>query len=125
MKIRIKGNSLRFRLTRSEVDYFSKFSYLEESTEFGGSTFIYALQSSGDGNALTAGFTQNKMMLNVPASMAKEWTGTERVGLESEMEIGQGKKLYLLVEKDFKCLDNTIEDQSDNYENPLAQKNEN
>jgi hypothetical protein len=27
----------------------------------------------------------------------------------------------LLVEKDFVCLDNTIEDQSDNYPNPLAE----
>ena len=125
MKIRIKGNSIRFRLTRSEVDYLGKFNYLEESTEFGGSTFSYALQSSGNGNDLTAGFAQNKMTLTIPESLAKEWTGTERVGLESEMEIGQGKKLYLLVEKDFKCLDNTIEDQSDNYENPLAQKNGN
>jgi len=25
-----------------------------------------------------------------------------------------------LVEKDFKCLDNVAEDQSDNYPNPLA-----
>ena len=31
------------------------------------------------------------------------------------------KKLYILIEKDFKCLDNTIEDQSDNYPNPLAE----
>jgi len=125
MKIRIKGNSVRFRLTRSEVDYFGKFNYLEESTEFGNSTFRYALQRSENGNELSAGFAENKMTLHVPEHLAKDWTGTERVGLESEMNIGQGKKLYLLLEKDFKCLDNTTEDQSDNYENPLAQKNGN
>ena len=44
------------------------------------------------------------------------------VGLENEMEIAPGKILYLLLEKDFKCLDNTTEDQSDNYPNPLAEK---
>ena len=45
MKIRIKGNSVRVRLTRSEVDHFAETGYLEESTEFGNSHFLYALQS--------------------------------------------------------------------------------
>jgi hypothetical protein len=36
------------------------------------------------------------------------------------MEIGNDKYLFLLVEKDFVCLDNTVEDQSDNYPNPNA-----
>jgi len=29
-----------------------------------------------------------------------------------------GVQLHLLLEKDFVCLDNTAEDQSDNYPNP-------
>ena len=36
------------------------------------------------------------------------------------MDLGDGNELYLLLEKDFQCLDNSIEDQTDNYENPLA-----
>ena len=32
--------------------------------------------------------------------------------------IGKGKDLFLLIEKDFVCLDHTFEDQSDNYPNP-------
>ncbi len=43
---------------------------------------------------------------------------TDEVGFENE----QGK-LFLLVEKDFTCLDNVSEDQSDNYPNPLASGN--
>jgi hypothetical protein len=35
-----------------------------------------------------------------------------------------GKELFLLLEKDFVCLDETIEDQSDNYPNPLMDKKE-
>jgi hypothetical protein len=30
------------------------------------------------------------------------------------------QELFLLIEKDFVCLDNTFEDQSDNYPNPNA-----
>jgi len=35
------------------------------------------------------------------------------------MDIGDDKHLYLLLEKDFKCIDAPAhEDQSDNFENP-------
>ena len=60
------------------------------------------------------------MTLHVPAAMANEWTSTEKVGVGGEMELGDGKILFLLLEKDFKCLDEITEDQSDNYDNPLA-----
>jgi hypothetical protein len=121
MKIRIKGNSVRFRLTQSEVDYFSKFNYLEEKTEFGKTNLLYALKAS-DTPVVAASFEDNKITMYIPAELAQDWTSTERVGVEGEADSGNGKKLFLLLEKDFKCLDNTIEDQSDNYENPLAAK---
>ena len=38
------------------------------------------------------------------------------------MNISENKKLYLILEKDYKCLDTVSEDQSDNYENPLSVK---
>ena len=116
MKIRIKGNSLRYRLTRSDVDTFAKAGYLEEQTNFGGEVLIYALQSS-DAAELSATFANNKITLYMPYVMASEWTGTDRVGYENKTP-----DFYLLVEKDFKCLDNVEEDQSDNYPNPLAKK---
>jgi hypothetical protein len=50
----------------------------------------------------------------MPITMVKIWDSTDRVGFEY-----QDKDLFLLVEKDFKCLDNVAEDQSDNYPNPL------
>ena len=58
----------------------------------------------------------------MPARMAKEWVTTEKVGFDTWMDVDNGEKLYLLLEKDFKCLDETVEDQSDNFENPLAYK---
>jgi len=53
----------------------------------------------------------------MPDSMTEEWTSTDRIGFENN-----DGQLYLLIEKDFKCLDNVAEDQSDNYPNPLALK---
>lgn len=114
MKIRIKGNSLRYRLTKTDVAIFSKEGYLEEKTTFGSQSLIYALQRSVV-DELTATFQYNKITLFMPDKMAEEWESTDRVGFENSIS-----PLYVLIEKDFKCLDNVAEDQSDNYPNPLV-----
>ena len=118
MKIRIKGNSLRFRLTRSETEYFGIQGYLEESLDFGSGALTYALIKSQVINNLSAEFSENKIVMHIPEHLANEWTQTERVGIEQVMETGNGKKLVLVLEKDFKCLDHIEEDQDDNFENP-------
>lgn len=116
MKIRIKGNSLRYRLTKSDVDHFAKEGYLEEVTVFGSDVLTYALQRDGS-DQLSANFDNHKITLFMPEQMVKNWATTDRVGFEKT-----NGPLYLLVEKDFKCLDNVAEDQSDNYPNPLLSK---
>jgi len=113
MKIRIKGNSLRYRLSKSDVDKFSANGYIEETTDFGSQTFTYALQKNRLNN-LSAMFEKNKITLFMPEFMAVEWAETDNVGFEYT-----DNGLFLLVEKDFKCLDNVAGDQSDNYPNPL------
>ena len=121
MKLRIKGNSIRFRLTKSEVDYFAQTFLIEEQTNFVNNTFTYSIKAY-DQDTLSAAFESNKITVFLPKGIAKEWVSTQIVGCRGEMEIGNGKKLYLLIEKDFKCLDETVEDQSDNFENPLTSK---
>lgn len=120
MKLRIKGNSIRIRLTKSEVDYFGTTGYLEEKIEFGNSELIYTLQSKSDISEITANFEGNTITVNIPELISKDWVETDKVGLENKIDIGMGKQLLILVEKDFVCLDNAFEDQSDNYPNPNA-----
>lgn len=114
MKIRIKGNSLRYRLTKTDIERFSREGYLEETTNFGTQVFKYALKRSSN-EYLTASFNACTITMHMPQTMAYEWTNTDRVGFENS-----SNDFYLLIEKDFKCLDNVAEDQSDNYPNPLA-----
>lgn len=114
MKIRIKGNSLRYRLTKNDVSRFAAIGYIEEQTCFAGKKLIYALQQN-TGDKLSASFTDNKITLFMPKSMSEDWELTDKVGFE-----GNDNELYLLAEKDFTCLDNIAEDQSDNYPNPLS-----
>lgn len=111
MKVRIKGNSLRYRLSMSDVAWFGQEGYIEETVDFGKTQLTYALQKS-PAQSLEAEFTNDKIVVFMPYSWCDEWIITDRVGFD------QKGPLYLLVEKDFQCLDNVVEDQSDNYPNP-------
>lgn len=121
MKIRIKGNSIRYRLSQSEVKRFSETGHLIESTVFGGtpeSCFHYALRSKPGIVGLEATFEGTTICLFVPEEAVQNWYRSEQVGFENNYEVAAGGSLHLLLEKDFVCLDNTAEDQSDNYPNP-------
>lgn len=119
MKIRIKGNSLRIRLSKTEVAIFARDGYVAEKTEFNNGSFIYAIKSSDD-ESLSAGFTNGNMTLFVPSQLLQQWASSNMVGLQHHMPLNNGNQLFLLIEKDFKCIDAGVtEDQSDYFENPL------
>lgn len=112
MKIRIKGNSLRYRLTKSDVTTLWSRGALEECTEFTGKTLAYAIVTT-NGDKLSADFIDDKIVMNMPKTMIDELNNTDRVGFEDRTGT-----VCLLVEKDFACIDNTDQDQSDHYSNP-------
>jgi len=119
MKLRIKGNSLRIRLTRSEVDKFAVSGYLEERTIFASQVLVYALAAKQGIQGLEATFEGTKITLFVPAEIPAIWAANEVVGFDNTIDTIDGNQLYLLLEKDFKCIDAPpSEDQSDNFENP-------
>lgn len=119
MKIRIKGNFVRYRLTQSEVKTLAETGYLEEETIFGtGQKFGYTLEVKEEILGLQASFENGQITMFIPADFAENWFDEERVGFENEVEVAPGVSLKLLLEKDFVCLDDSEEDQSDNYPNP-------
>lgn len=117
MKLRIKGNSVRLRLTKSEVERFCSGASLEVSTLFGENIFTYSLKSNKEIDALSAEFKSGKLTIYIPSSFIKDWNTNDIVGFNSGT-LNSTSDLHILVEKDFKCLDETTEDQSDNFENP-------
>ncbi|HQW83921.1 MAG TPA: hypothetical protein PK987_05660 [Ferruginibacter sp.] len=122
MKLRIKANSIRIRLTKTEVSKLATAGYVQEETIFPGKTFIYALKTMNNVTTLTATFTDNQITMLVPQLFATTWPQNEIVGIDAEMIVNENKKLYLLLEKDFVCLDDSHEDQSDNYDNPIKRR---
>jgi hypothetical protein len=116
MKLRIRGNSIRLRLTRSEVETFGAIGKVEESVDFGPkkSAFGYALETR-DLPGVEASFSGNALRIYVPQGIAQEWVNSELVGIES----AEGSGPRILVEKDFACMqERPGENDNDAYPNP-------
>jgi hypothetical protein len=126
MKVRIKEDSLRFRLTRSEVDHLAREATIEQETRFGpdeDQSFVCALQMNSKISQIKAALANRRITVFIPKELARNWASTEQVGLEAQQEIGNGKSLRILVEKDFACLERRDgEDESDAFPHPASAK---
>ena len=123
MKIRIQGNSIRFRLKQFEVEAFRKNGIVEEAIAFGDEAqeqilFILKLEQEQRFSIEQNG---TNIQVNVPRVIADDWTSTELVGFEEKILTTKGKEIFVLVEKDFKCLDRSDEEEAGSYPNPMKQ----
>ena len=120
MKIRIKGDSIRLRLTQTEVKALSENGKIYDSTNFGNQEFNYGVVLKKDIDNLNVSFKNNSITLEMPYINGKSWYANDIITFDNVLKTSKENELYLLLEKDFTCLDNTIEDQSDNYPNPKS-----
>lgn len=123
MKLRIKGNSIRFRLTKSMVDELAAFGSVSSGCEIipGSKRFEFGLKAT-DTSCIRVEFENQTLVCFVPAKAVALWASSEQVALEAELDTMQ-KHLNVLIEKDFTCLvSRPDEDESDHFPNPLAKE---
>lgn len=120
MKLRIRDNSIRLRLTRVEVDAVQENGIVRSKTVFpGGHEFRYCVESSPAIENPAAIFSDNEISVRLPEAMVLTWVSTEQVSMMGEQVLDDGAKLTILVEKDFACLaPREGEDESDMYPHP-------
>jgi hypothetical protein len=117
MKLRIQGNSLRLRLTRTEVAQLHDSGHVESSIDFApGRGLTYALESSPHAKSVTASFDGRSIVVAVPTPLITEWAEGEQVSIEGPPQAG----VQLLIEKDFQCLHRPAHQDPEAYPNPLA-----
>jgi hypothetical protein len=123
MKLRIKGNSIRLRLTQSEIRRIGAGGTVREEVLFGTGHFAYALLTDPALSAPDARFGDGELQVRLPAALAAEWAFSEQVGIEERIAGREGSPLHLLIEKDFQCLHKRPgEDESDHFRNPAARE---
>ena len=120
MKLRIRHNSIRLRLTQSEVAHFAEHGSIEEKLEFGpeNNQLIYTLVSANI-EKIFAEYKDNEITVFVPNNSVQNWAASDKVGFEAEQDIGEGNQLRILVEKDYACLDRRDgDDDKDTFPHP-------
>lgn len=117
MKLRIKGNSLRLRLLRGEVEQFGRTGRVAEIICFGvapAAQLVYVLEFDRQAQKITAHFADNQITVKVPDAVARAWAESDEITLRSEQPIAAADArrkadsddvLRILIEKDFVCLD--------------------
>jgi hypothetical protein len=122
MKLRLRGDSLRLRLTQTEVLTVRDQGAYEEATTLGASSgprLAYRVESSPSGPPSvqhTADARGTTVTVILPAAGVATWADSpSQVGIYFDEPWG----LKVAVEKDFRCLDpDRDEDESDNFTNP-------
>jgi len=122
MKLRIKGPTLRLRLTQGEIRALEEQSIVEERVPFpGGMNLVYRLKRDAAAREISATYDQGVVEIRVPESAARQWCTTELVALVHEQPLPEGV-LRITLEKDYACLaPRSEEDESDNFPHPQAQ----
>ena len=115
MKLRLRGNSVRLRLTRSEVGRLRDTGLVQESVEFGGGErLVYRLQSQPDPDVARAGFKHGGVTVSISVEAAQAWADSDEVGIYA-----QSGALRISIEKDFRCLTRPLDEQErDAYPHP-------
>lgn len=121
MKLRIRGNSIRIRVTQSEIDEIAADGEVRETVDFGDATLTYALVRGAFDSEPSASFRDNVITLRLPAETVRQWVETQQVSIRASQRLEDGGELQLLVEKDFACLEpRPGEDESDMFPHPEA-----
>ncbi|QJB34967.1 hypothetical protein HF329_28130 [Chitinophaga oryzae] len=122
MKIRIRGNSIRYRLDKTDVELLETTGKVESITHIGAGVLHFCVRSKNITDPVIK-MEHDGVHLLLPAERLQGWYAPDQVGFELILPNPDGSELKVLVEKDFQCLSPRNEDDSQAFENPNAGKN--
>jgi hypothetical protein len=123
MKLRVKGNSMRFRVSRSELNQLISGGIIEETVRFAPQPeafLTYALESSADVSAISVRYHLQRVGVVLESNQLQTWSEPDQIGIYTSVAIGANDQLELIIEKDFACLTGSDDDNADTFSNPHA-----
>ncbi len=123
MKLRIRGNSLRLRVSRTELTRIAEQGVAEDAIRFApGTQWTYGIEVRPGGD-VGVQFGAQALRVLLPKARVERWLDDREVAIEGQQPVGNGETLRILVEKDFTCLaPRAGEDDSDLFVNPQQAK---
>lgn len=121
MKLRIRGNSVRIRVTQSELRQIAEAGAAEDRVRFSSTAQLtYKVRVEPDG-APRVEYGDGELCVWLPQAAVERWLAPDEVSIRGEQAIGGDETLTILVEKDFECLaPREGEDDSDLFPNPAC-----
>jgi hypothetical protein len=122
MKLRINHNSLRLRLSRTDVERLMQTGVVEESTLLGGAIpFAYRLLIDRHSREIRTGRYAHGIQVRLPEDVAFHWSSSDRTGISAVETHPGGRETTVIIEKDFSCLKPRQGDgDEDAFPNPAA-----
>ena len=123
MKLRIKDNSIRFRLLRTEVQMLAEEGRIESHTLLSLSNpagrLSYSIEHGAHYKEVAVQQDGLVIRLTAPTEDIVAWAeDNSAVGLYTEQAVYGGKTLQITIEKDFACIDRSDADNVDTFDNP-------
>lgn len=120
MKLRILNNSLRLRLSQTEVGILAEQKRVSATVHFSGAAVLhYCIELHDEVQTPVAVFEDHRITISLPPAQGLEWANSNTVSLRANNVLDSGDNLTILIEKDFKCLtDRPSEDESDLFPHP-------
>lgn len=104
MKIRLRNDSVRFRLTQKEVAALAAGSEVTSATHISPSHRLTFSLCGWTGEAILANSLDDGVCVLVPAGQLDDWCNSDEVSLQASQHVSGDVALELLIEKDFACL---------------------
>jgi hypothetical protein len=122
MKLRIKGNSLRLRITQTELAMLVESGSIEDTIYFApapDARLTYVLRVVAGGSDINLEYLPQRVTVMLSSEVVAHWATTDAVGIYGSADTSVGP-LDLRVEKDFACLDGDDPVDEDAFPNPHA-----
>ena len=120
MKLRIRGQSIRFRLSPEDIATLGRGEPVKEILIFGpDASFTYGLVPA-DVSSVSVDPGGTALLILCPRALVSNLVDTGDVGFEGELSAPNRPSVKVLVEKDFQCLIPRGEDDGMTFPNPNA-----
>ena len=124
MKLRLKGNSIRVRLDRRDIERLIDEGHVDDAVRFGpGLAFSYAVEAGpAPRERPKVSYKSGRLTIQIDPEDAEDWLAGDRVGFDHLQEV-EGGVARVLLEKDFACIDRPLGEEADDayaFPNPSA-----
>lgn len=100
MKLWIRGNSMRLRVSKTELAKIAETGKAEDTVRFSSEQSLkYGIEVRPSG-AVTATFAESSILVTLPKPRLDLWLRPGEVSVEGSQPIGGGKVLQIVLEKD-------------------------